>query len=244
MITLCKNIKELDFLPADPFAARITAYAETYGFDRDFAIVWTQTLDGEPVGAVAKVDGAVTLCCTEKTDFEELSAFLNVVGWSSITSEEKSLESLGIEADKKSFIVSYDCSDKYKAENLLYDYDKKEIFELLCECGFEMGDYSAFLADVCARLNKGTAKLACIDDNGLQACAFKLFIGQKSVLLGAVATRETARGKGYASALVRSLAGEEKNRKVFLFCRNDGLLNFYSKTGFAECGRWAIAENN
>ncbi len=243
MITLCKNINELDFLPPDPFAARITAYAETYGFECSFALFWIQLLDGEAVASIAKVDGNVTLCCTEKTDYDELSMFLSAVGFFSVTAEKSVMNLLGIKSDKESYIVEYSGEKSCEFQNLLYDYDKKDIYNLLCDCGFEMGNYHSFLADVCSRLNKGTAKLACIDDGTLQACAFKLFAGHKSVLLGAVATRETARGKGYASKLVKSLASEEENRKVFLFCRNDSLLGFYSKIGFAPCGIWAIAES-
>lgn len=243
MITLCKNINELDFLPPDPFAARITAFAETYGFECSFVLFWRQSVDGETVAAVAKVDGNVTLCCAEKTDYAELSAFLSAVGFLSVTAEKAVMNLLGIKADKESYIVEYRGEKNSDIQNLFYDYDKKEIFNLLCDCGFEMGDYHSFLADVCARLNKGTAKLACIDDGTLQACAFKLFAGQTSVLLGAVATRESARGKGYASKLVKSLASEEKNRKVFLFCRNDSLLDFYSRIGFVPCGIWAISES-
>ena len=85
--------------------------------------------------------------------------------------------------------------------------------------------------------------MAVKEDNGkLCACAFSLFEGEKSVLLGAVATKESARGKGYASKLVGTLACMKKDKKVFLFCRNDSLAAFYGKIGFAICGKWAVYE--
>ena len=130
-------------------------------------------------------------------------------------------------------------------DGIVRDCDKRKIYDLLCLCGFELGDYSAFLTDVCARLNKGTATLSAIlngDEPG--ACAFALFEGTKSVLLGAVATNPSARGRGYASKLVGSLAEEKSDKKVFLFCRNDSLADFYAKIGFKKVGCWAIAENN
>ena len=116
---------------------------------------------------------------------------------------------------------------------------------MLCSCGFELGDYRAFLADICARLNKGTASFAAVAENGEPcACAFALFEGTKSVLLGAVATDPSARGKGYASAIVGTLAEEKSDKKVFLFCRNDSLADFYAKIGFKKVGCWAIAEKS
>ena len=126
-------------------------------------------------------------------------------------------------------------------EDILFDYDKKEIYALLCECGFELGDYGTFLADVCSRLNKSTASLAAAECDGrLCACAFALFEGRKSVLLGAVGTSPAVRGRGYASRLVGTLAELKKGKEVFLFCRNDSLADFYSRIGFEICGKWAI----
>jgi len=242
MISLCKNSDEFNFLPADAFAARITALADTYGFERDFALFWVQRIEGVPVAAVSKVDGNITLCCTENSDYEELGSFLKAVGYMTVTSEASVLSALKIEAAKESYIVRY--SDRSAdCEETVNSFDLKEIYNLLCSCGFEMGDYSAFLADVCARLNKGTAEYAIHSENGgILACAFKLFCGRKSVLLGAVATDVKARGRGLASKLVTSLAASEKEKSVFLFCRNDSLLSFYSKIGFELYGRWAVAE--
>lgn len=80
-----------------------------------------------------------------------------------------------------------------------------------------MGDYGSFLADYCSKLNKGAAKLAACGETELNACASALFIGEKSILLGAVATRESARGNGYASKLVKALADSFEDKTVYLF---------------------------
>lgn len=244
MIFLVDNIKELDFMPADPYGARISALADTYGTAYDFALFWVQKVEEIPVAAISRIDGNATLCCTENADFEELSEFLKVSGYSSITFDSKLSVKLGITPQKTSFTVKY-TGGATVCENILFDYDKKEIYSLLCECGFELGDYGAFLADVCSRLNKSTASLAAAECDGrLCACAFALFEGRKSVLLGAVGTSPAARGKGYASKLVGTLAEMKKDKEVFLFCRNDSLADFYSKIGFEICGNWAVYETN
>lgn len=80
------------------------------------------------------------------------------------------------------------------------------------------------------------------ENEDVLACVFALFEGKKSVLLGAVATAPQARGRGYASALVGTLANEKSDKEVFLFCRNDSLVNFYGKIGFEPVGRWAVYE--
>ena len=45
MIKLCENAAELEFLPADPFAARITALFDTYGACCGFALFWVQSVE-------------------------------------------------------------------------------------------------------------------------------------------------------------------------------------------------------
>ena len=91
--------------------------------------------------------------------------------------------------------------------------------------------------------NAGKKVLIAVIENGGEplACAFALFKGRKSVLLGAVATNPSARGRGYASRAVSLLANENSEKRVFLFCRNDGLADFYGKIGFETDGRWAVA---
>ena len=241
MLTLCKKYEQLGFLPADPYAARITALFKTYGADYDFALFWTQEIDGVPAAAISRIDGNMTLCTNENADFEELLCFVNAVGFQSLTCSYGDMKKLGFEPTNSSFTVKFKGGKDFKKINFVKDYDKRKIFELLCDCGFELGNYGAFLSDVCSRLNKGTASMIAAEENGdLRACAFALFEGEKSVLLGAVATSPEARGRGFASAIVNGIANEKSGKDVFLFCRNDGLEAFYSKIGFETVGKWAV----
>ena len=241
MLTLCKNHEKLGFLPADPYAARITALFKTYGADYDFALFWVQDIDGIPSAAISRIDGNMTLCTNKNADFEELTHFINAVGFQSLTCSYEDMGKLGFEPTDSSFTVRYTGRKNTAEIKTVNDYDKRRIYDLLCDCGFELGDYGAFLSDVCSRLNKGTASMLAAEENGsLRACAFALFEGENSVLLGAVATSPEARGRGYASAIVGEIAEKKSDKDVFLFCRNDGLEAFYSKIGFETVGKWAV----
>ncbi len=243
MVSLCDDFGELAFLPADPYSARITALFKTYGSEHDFALFWVQRVEETPVAAISRVDGNMTLCAFENADFEELSCFMNAAGFASLTCSEENMKKLGFKPSKASFTVKYTGGFRPKKAKISRDCDKRQVYDLLCGCGFELGSYGSFLADICARLNKGTASMASIEeDRIIHACAFALFEGDKSVLLGAVATSPKARGRGYASELVGTLAAEKSAKEVFLFCRNDGLSEFYAKIGFEIVGRWAICE--
>lgn len=241
MISLCKEYERLGFLPADPYSARITALFKTYGADYDFALFWVQNIDSVPTAAVSRIDGNMTVCVCQNADYEELLHFINAVGFQSLTCSYEDMQKLGFEPSDTSFTVKFSGETNKKEINAVRDYDKRKIYDLLCNCGFELGDYGAFLSDVCSRLNKGTASMIAAEENGsLRACAFALFEGEKSVLLGAVATAPEARGRGYASAIVSGIAKEKSDKEVFLFCRNDSLADFYGKIGFEVVGKWAI----
>lgn len=243
MVKLCNDFSELDFLPADAYAARITALFKTYGSSQSFAMFWVQRTDDIPSAAICRVDGSMTVCACENADFEELECFVNAVGFLSITCDSECMKKLGFEPSNTSFTVKYSGGYEPEKTDISRDCSKRKVYDLLCGCGFELGDYGAFLADVCARLNKGTASMAAAEENeDVLACVFALFEGKKSVLLGAVATAPQARGRGYASALVGTLANEKSDKEVFLFCRNDSLVNFYGKIGFEPVGRWAVYE--
>lgn len=234
MLKISQSNSSFSFLPKDAYAARIQALFKTYGTRYSFAQFWIQA----NTAAVSRVDGVMTVCCDSQADFEELRAFIQAVGFETLVCSYDTCVKLGYTPFASSYIVKYTADSSEKSEGSVPDL--KQVYSLLCTCGFSMGDYNSFLADFAARLNKGTAKISAIVSDSVDACASALFIGEKSVLLGAVATNPEKRGQGLASKLVSALAAEMKGKKkeVFLFCREDGLLDFYKKIGFVDCGKW------
>lgn len=235
MLKLCENYEELKGLPANPFCAAITALAKTHGFDREYFRVYISDN-----ACLSVLDGNITLHAQSVADYDELKSFLGFLGFRSVLSDEETIKALGLKAVDSSFIVKYAGTQREKPAGFTGSFDAREAYHLLTECGFDTGDFESFCLDIVKRLNKGTARFAGIDDGGrLDSCAFTLFDGEKSSLLGAVATDEAKRGRGYAGSLVSYLAG--KNKESFLYCRNDSLLEFYKKYGFEYWGRWAKA---
>ncbi len=237
MIKLIDDVNALGFMKSGAFSAKIQGLALTYGTKYDFALFYVQYAGDMPVSALSRVDGNIVLYSTPETDFDELREFIGVVGYSTVQGDYQALEKLGLKICDGSYIVK---SEKRfnieKSENFNETPDMKKIHSLLSESGFEMGDYSAFASDVCARLNKGTAQAGVIGER--DCCVFRLFEGENCVLLGAVATDKSKRGQGLASALVQYMAQGEKD--AYLLTRNDSLLNFYEKLGFTPVGKWGV----
>ena len=236
MLKLVESYDDLDFLTDNPFCAVITALAKTYGFEYDFIRFYVQ----DKLAALSIIEGNVSIYASEGADFQELSKFISFFDFQSVKGEKSVLEKLGLKISDSSHIVKFTGDIPEKPEGFLSDYSLKEVYNLLCDSGFELGEFSFFANDVGIRINKGTAKLGVIVHSTLESCCFNLFDGEKSCLLGGVATAKPSRGKGLASKLVPFMAGKEKS--TFLFCREDALLEFYEKCGFSPWGKWAISK--
>lgn len=235
MLKLVSDISELSFLPADPFSAVITSLAKTYGTERDFVRFYIQ----ENYAALSILDGNVNIYADENADIEEIKVFLDMMGYASVRADKKLIDKLGLKTDDTSYIVKYIGNEVPRPDGFVDDYDFKKVYNLLVSAGFELPDYSAYVTDICSRINKGAASFGGIASDNIDSCCFRLFEGEKSILLGAVATAKSARGKGLASALVPYMAWAEK--PAFLFTRNDKLLDFYKNCGFEKYGNWAIS---
>ncbi len=236
MLKLCENISELSFLPADPFCAKITALAMTYGFDMPHARFYTQGNSA----AISAADSCAVIYADESADFEEIKSFIGFLGCPTVQSSAENLEKLSIKPDRGSYIVKYEGKEAVKPNNFTDEFELKAVYNLLKSRNFSVGTYNSFAESICPRLCKGTALYGGIKEKELEACAFRLFDGQKSVLMGAVATAKEHEGKGLASSLVPYLASGGK--ETFLFCREDSLLEFYKKIGFSPWGRWAESD--
>ena len=81
----------------DVFGTRILAYFNTYSYEFDFMRFWVQLDENEnPVAAISLIDGSMTLTCGEKADCDELSAFIKMIGFSSLQCDRRVMEKLGI----------------------------------------------------------------------------------------------------------------------------------------------------
>ena len=239
MLKSVNDLSEFNGLNSSPFTAKIQALYKTYGNNHRFADFWIQNSDT----AVCSVDGNLTIECTQNSDFDELRQFLYCIPFNSISVDEKYCQMLKLKPFSSSYIVKY--TGKTDNNIIGTDNNYKAVYILLIESGFEIGDYYSFLSDFVSRINSGCAALSSLYvDSILAATASALFIGEKDVLLGAVATDKSFRGRGYAPELVSSLASYyAKNKSVFLFCREDSLAVFYKKCGFSVTGRWSQIKN-
>ena len=236
LLQICQN---------DVFGTKISAYYDVYSPFSQNDGFYIQKNGDEIFAALSKIDSNVVLTAKEDVDFSEISSFLHFYGFSTIQCDIRVADKLGLKPDATGYVVEF--TNKITSENsdLLfsdaYCVDYKQLYRLLSDCGFDMPQYSNWLADFSLRLRRQKAFVCEKQDGEKLICtASALFVSESSVLLGAVATRPEYRGKGMAGELVSFMASyfSSQGKTVRLMCR-EKMLPFYERLGFVKAGEWA-----
>jgi len=237
----------IQFCEKDVFGTRISAYYSTYGIELPFALFYIQENDEGVTAAICKIDEAITLCCEENADFEELAEFLNAIGYESIMCSIDVCDQLKSEPKKTGSVVEFKGSLKtsQKCDNILTSgFDLTAIYDILKHSDFAgLSERLPWLSDVSIRVKMGTATAIAAGENGRAvACAMILFETGRAALIGSVATLPEFRGKGFAGELVTFLAAgiAAKNKRAELLCAEGSIIEFYNRLGFIRTGGWAL----
>jgi GNAT superfamily N-acetyltransferase len=233
------------FCGRDVFGTRIAAYYKAYKDIGGARFFVQRNASGEVTAAISDVGGAVTLCCSEGSGFDELSSVLKFCGAKSVMCGGEYGDKLKLIKTGYGSIVEAPAGIVAGA-NVVYvtsaseAFSFKGVYDTLNACGFITGGYPGWLADISLRIRRGTAEMLIITDGDtVAATASALFVTEEAVLLGAVGTMPEYRGRGYAGALVRALASEHTSsgRRTELLCEPHRL-SFYTSLGFCETGKW------
>lgn len=236
-----------DFCKRDSFGTKIAGYFKTFKTEFQFALFWLQVSEDEKVtAAVCKVYGSAVLCVADAADFDELLQFLKVTGFSVLSCELSVCEKLGFEPVRQGNIVEMRAVPEYKTQNAtIKEYpDLPKLYTLLTASGFNLGNSGDWMADISARMRKGAAQWCVVKkESDIKACACALFITDDAAFFGCVASDVTCRGEGLGSDVVLTLAKKFcVDKRVNLFCKDGGIVDFYKKLGFSVVGRWAEIE--
>ena len=233
-----------EFCCHDVFGTRIAALYTAYGDAFKGVSFRQQREGGEILASLSICDGAAVLSAGQNADFDELAQYLRFTGFSTLLCEKTVRERLKIRSEKCGFVVRCDESATTFPPNTVTDghrdFSYRAVYDILGVCGFGVGNYCEWLADISIRCRRGAAKTLAVCENGrFVSTASALYITDTAVLLGAVGTLPKMRGRGYAGKLVCALAHENtsKNRRVELLCETKRL-SFYEQNGFYTVGEW------
>ncbi len=132
---------------------------------------------------------------------------------------------------------------KPDASDVVEDIPLKEVYPVLLE-GFgseALPPFDVWYADVHHRYRRGRCRAVGVRENGVvSACAMTVAECDTAALIGAVATCPSARGKGYASACVLTLAAQlqSEQKRVLLSPKNEYAHRLYDRIGYTVVGEW------
>ncbi len=224
-------------LSAQEALLRIRGAAEVYGVDRPFCRFWVD----DNGGALMVSEGVATLYPADALD--EWTLFLTM------SPDIETVRTTAEAARKlaKEWKIKAQCGRVMRAEHVSMCGQAGEaapatLYPLLCDVfGETIPPFDAWYADVHHRLRRGAFRSRAVCEEGrVLSCAMTVAQCEDAVLIGAVATHPTARGRGLASACVTSLteAYQQKGKTVYISPKNDAAEALYSRLGFSVCGEW------
>ena len=240
---MIREITALPPLPDDSDAAvKIAAQVRAYGLSRPFLRVYA----GEGGSALSVMDGVATLYPGADADeallFVRMSPDVHALRTDADTAKRFALllgvtATTGVTMEYRGEPVS-----DAKAESL----SPRDVYPLLAEVfGDALPPFDVWYADVSHRLRHGLCRVAGVLEQGKAAsCAMTVAETETAFMIGAVATSPDCRGRGFASAAVRSLvaAGQAAGKQVFISPKNEAARALYKRLGFAECGTWGTVQ--
>lgn len=248
---MIRQAKEVDFttLPAYTEAgARILGLAAAYGTKQSFVHFWCAEEQDKITAWISLLDGAATLAAV--TDDEETLA--EIALFLSMHPEVNTLRT----SEQAGQAVASLCGWPMECGAVMTPGEKltapsrqpqtlspRQAYPLLADC-FEGGlpPFESWYVDVSHRMRHSCCRLVGFEENGeAVACAMTTAECSRSALIGAVATAPQARGRGYASANVLSLAHAllAEGKTVLLSPKNEAARALYERIGFVACGQWA-----
>ena len=240
-----RNLRdEINLLSRDnPFGCRIAALYSTYDYSLPFVDFWVQFIGGEPVSLVSRLETVFILRLTEKSDMDEISAFMRVSGADSVICDGAYVLDCGMKAETGPILA---CSSHQSLDDdcKIVVPTAKQVYSIISQCQsehFSVPPYESFMLDVNHKLLKKTVRTYAVDADGPAACIMTLAESADCAVLGALATVPEHRREGYGSYLIKYINNilVDEGKRVFLHRAPDSNIEFYNQLGFELYGIWS-----
>ncbi len=245
------NLKQLKaFCHGSIIGTRISCYALCYGFERSFLTFWGEFKDESLLTVIALFDDSLTVLSSDATDYEELSDFLSVITWQSVTAAEGCLKALGYcnYTAKQGYRFNGDGSYCELCASPSED-DIHGIYSLISTMipdsfSNQREAYLSFLSDFTFRKRRGYSRAVCIKHGDeLASCAITAAENDCFALISGVACSEKFKRTGCGKKTVLSIIDllEKDGKRCFVIALNENAEGFYEYIGFEKEERIATA---
>ncbi len=236
MIQLC-SAKDNFTLPQNWQGTYCANRLAAYGIHADFSPFYKD----ENGNVLSLLDGNGILCGTNIV-LEEWATFISMhPAIKTVCMTLPQAEKIGDLLDKK--VVQKPImrlqSTMPASEIPLVQPSPREMYPLLSAVfGDTMPPFETWYVDVSHKIRHGLCQTIGVEVEGkLVSCAMTVALTDTTAVIGAVATQETHRKRGFAAQCLRGLIGNVRktnpNMEILISPKNDGAKHLYSALGFA-----------
>lgn len=227
------------WVPNSEAALRQCGQFVAYGADQDFLCFY----EDDNGNRLSVFEGAATLYVNG--DIEEMLLFLTM----DPTICSVKTDAVTAQMIARAWDVPFETEAVMEAPaqaqalDIVKDLPLREAYDVLTE-GFGkdvLPPFDAWYADVHHKFRRGLCRCVGVyEEDTAVACAMTVAECESAALMGAVATKAQARGKGYASACVLTLASvlQAEGKRVLLSPKNEYAHRLYDRIGFTVVGEW------
>ena len=225
----------------DVFGTRTAGYYRTYGTEHPDVSFYAQYTRKGCSGVLSAAFGNGTLSVDEQADLSEWAEFIRFLGLETLLCPAAAADRMGMSASGSGYVMRFIASDRTPKIQVCTPFDPafsyREVYDLLCDCGFALGAYESWLGDLALRVRRGSANVLALREPQTVCTASVLFDSGNAVYLGAVATQPQMRGRGLAGDLVLRLA--KCGKRADILCK-EHRVSFYTSLGFSQIGEFSI----
>ena len=233
--------QEIAVCTRDLFGTRTLGYLKTYGTETNAVGFYAQYVHAQCVGVLSDAFGHGALTTTSGADMEEWKEFAAFLGLQSLLCAAKDARAMDFSTADCGHILRYFGSEQITQTPFITPqhaaFSYREVYDLLCMCGFSLGEYAAWFGDFALRVRRNAARVLCVRASTTVATASVLFESDDAVYLGAVATHPDYRGRGFGGNLVQTLA--QCGKRAEIMCKPHRV-SFYEKLGFRQNGEFVL----
>jgi len=227
-----------------PFSCKISSTANAYGTKLPFAQFWLQVSDDElPIAAISKLDDTLTLCTTERTDYQELKELIHILNVKFVLCDFSAAQAINLPIAQQGEIMIYRNQNCIPAPDFEDCPSFEDVHNLLCACktdSFTPPEFEPFYLDMSHRVRHGTTHVVGIRQQGtLVSCAMTVAQTETMAVISAVATRPAYQRQGFGRQAVLALISQLLQKELFIFRAQNENVAFYRSLGFEPYGEWA-----
>ena len=247
MIKLINNTQDFDrnMLLKSLNGKKMLAYLKAYGTDYDFCRFY-KIENNNGRGFMFLINSTLIICSDDDIYDDEILHFVKMNMPFRIEGSQQIINKLSKDLDYQVLgrtvfeMIPDENTKNFNELQVEFNPDFKDVYQILSEGFPNIADFGLWYTDTSHRCRHGISRTFTYKHSTTASAIFDI---ENVVLIGQVATTESARGRGYAREFLKWLAGffNGLGKKAYLMAL-DIRVSFYREIGFREVEHEIVLE--